>query len=144
MPSLINIYSEQHRLPPSARKLVDLVGTSGALKLMEVYGGTQKLYIPQQVTGTDFARKLGVKLAQALSAEYGGTYMSNIPRCTSLVIDHRNAEIIRRYESGESPLKLAYEFGITERWARAVIAHQSNPDRQQLLPFPGQPEPAAE
>lgn len=137
MASLSSIYHERHRLPPSALKLVEMVGIDGALKIMDVYGGVQKVYIPQQPEGTDIARKLGLELANALSKQLGGGgYMYNIPRCVSLLVDVRNCEIIECHKKGESPVKLAYEFNMTERWIRTIIARQTAPEAP-TLPFPG-------
>ena len=135
MQPLSQIYNERHRLPDSARKLVDLVGIDGALKIMEVYGGVQKVYVPQQPQGTDIARKLGLELVTRLSKGLGGGgYMFNVPRCLSLLVDYRNEQIRERYKNGETPLSLAFEFGMTERWIRSIIARKSSPS-EPTLPF---------
>lgn len=103
-----------NHLPPIARELIDALGLTATLSLVEAFGGV-RIYIPQHLTDDHvLVTSIGRALADVLSSRFGGEQL-NIPRCVHALRAVRNTKIRRERLSGASPARLALRYAITER-----------------------------
>jgi len=108
-------------LPDSLHEMTALVGMSDTLRLVRAYGGT-RLWVPADITPDHpFSTLLGHAQARAISARFGNTYI-DIPRCAGVARAARDAEIQRRYASGETQNAIALAYGLTERRVREIVS----------------------
>jgi len=65
-------------LPPPTleiRRFADLLGHEGLLLFLERFAG-QRIYVPRTTTEhSEISKEVGLDIARALSAEYGGQYL---------------------------------------------------------------------
>jgi hypothetical protein len=123
-------------LPESLRDVVELIGLPATLNLVEHFGGLIALYVPREIEPEHpIAVAIGITAARKLSAHYGGDCVRNIPRCASWIRRVRDTEIHARRTAGESPARLALEYGITERAVWMILAEirDSSDDKQSAL-----------
>lgn len=124
----MNIPAEQ--LPQSLHEIVDVIGVSATLKLVQAYPGI-KLWIPADVDPEhNVAVLLGHAKARLLSERFKRTQIE-IPRCVDAVRAARDAEIRRRYDNGETQSALALEYELTERRVREIVSKRGR-NRDQL------------
>jgi Mor family transcriptional regulator len=85
-------------LPPMARNLVELLGVTPTLALVEQVGG-QRLYVPRAFEeDSDVVRAIGAKLAAEFARIYGGELI-DIPMCKVLLRRERNRAILKDSET---------------------------------------------
>lgn len=121
-------------LPESLREVVELIGLSATLKLVEHYGGLIAVYVPREIEPDHrLARDLGLAPARKLAGHYGGDCLRNIPRCVEGMRRIRDAEI--RARRAEGAARLALEFGLTERQIWTILGEGDEPDARQAALF---------
>ena len=117
-------------LPESLREVVDLIGLTATLKLVEHFGGAIAVYVPRAIEDDHpLTRAVGLVAARKLSSLYGGDCLRNIPRCARGLRRIRDAEIRRRRSpsgGGESPAQLALAFGLTERQIWTILGEDDD------------------
>lgn len=121
-------------LPESLHQVVELIGLSPTLKLVEHYGGLIALYVPREIDPDHhLARNLGLASARKLAGHYGSDYLRNIPRCANGLRRIRDSEIRSRRK--ETAARLALEFGLTERQVWTILSEVDDDarDRQSAL-----------
>lgn len=110
-------------LPRVARDLVDLVGMTAALALINAYPGVT-IDVPRGVRDCQMLRRLrgimGAEAADKFVQHHAGNPFT-VPMCKAAMRDARDAEIISRVDSGEAPWKVALEFGMHERSVWRVL-----------------------
>lgn len=115
-------------LPPKLLEIADVVGLEAAIRLAEHWPGI-RLFVPQRMhLEHPIALAIGVRSAECLSATYGGETVC-VPKAQRYLRAIRNAEIVRRYQAGESAAALAREYGIHENHIYALVA-QSQAEQQ--------------
>lgn len=108
-------------LPPALVKLVDAIGQTDALKLVERYGGT-KLYLPSlPKPNNQIAMIIGVEQAQALAAAWDDIWL-HVPRGVSISRAARDKEIRKAFDDGESVRNLALKYQLVERSIRRILS----------------------
>lgn len=109
-------------LPESLRDVVELIGLTATLNLVENFGGHIALSVPREIEPDHpIAIAIGITAARKLSAHYGGDRLRNIPLCVAGLRRIRDAEI-RRRAGGETAVALAREFSMTERHVWRILA----------------------
>ena len=107
-------------LPRSLRELGGEIGLEAVLKLAEHYGGTQ-IFPPKKVhDGHPLAQAIGLPAAQYIAGYWGGDYLY-VPNLAGVKKKIRNAEIVRRYDQGESKRKLALAFQVTSKTIQNIL-----------------------
>lgn len=124
-------------LPESLRDVVELIGLSATLKLVERFGGLIKLYVPREIElEHPIAQAIGITAARKLASRYGADCLTSIPLCAEGLRRLRDAELVRRAER-ETPAALALLYGITERHVWRILAEaraaEGEDDRQSAL-----------
>ncbi len=113
-------------LTPSMRQLVEIIGLTATLSLVERYGGTA-IYVPVEAKpGLRLAICLGMEALDKLSAHYGGDHV-RIDRCVMALRALRNAEIIQRHQTGDSAEKLARAYSMTSRHIWNILKNGGPP-----------------
>jgi len=107
-------------IPPGFRQVVELVGPTAAMALVERYGGLE-LHIPTRFSADmPLCALVGPETARKLVRMYGHTKLY-IPLCQRALVAARNAEILARYQAGEPPRVIARDCQMTERWVWEII-----------------------
>ena len=100
----------------SFEALVQLLGQGDALVLCREYGG-MRLHVPKKVAADhDIARRIGVKAAQALADEFGGTAI-DIPMGKAVDARRRTQFVMTSKASANF---IARNLGITQRHVRRI------------------------
>ncbi len=121
-------------LPESLHDVVELIGFTATLKLVEHYGGLIALYVPREIEPDHhLARNLGLASARKLASHYGTDTLRNIPRCVNGLRRIRDEEI--RARRGEGAARLALEYGLTERQIWTILAEDDETDARQAALF---------
>lgn len=108
-------------LPMIIDELTELLGFAATMRIVEAYGGVT-FYVPDRVTPDhQLAKLVGHATALKLVEQYPRLEL-RIPRCLSLLVAQRNAEIRRRYDADESAPQLARTFNLTERHVRRILS----------------------
>jgi DNA-binding NarL/FixJ family response regulator len=103
----------------SLPELAEIVGTDAAGFLCAARGGVS-FYVPKEPDPRHvLARIVGERALIALSAEFGGQYIT-VPNGRKP--DPRKPEVLRALERGEGHAAIALKCGVTERYVRALAA----------------------
>lgn len=105
-------------LPESARAIVEVIGLTAMLRLIEALGGC-KFPVPQQPRpGTQrydtLRRAVGEAAAERLIRQYAGEELY-IPSCSAALRTARDRAIIADYTAGTSVWDLARQYRVSER-----------------------------
>ncbi|MCW3479716.1 DNA transposition protein [Neisseriaceae bacterium JH1-16] len=136
----------EHLLPEMAQLIAELIGTSRALKLIEVWGGTtfpvsKNKRRDGQIRFEALAEVVGVEAANTLTRHFGGEVLS-IPRCAAAMREVRDRMIRAEFDSETREhsaihvvSQLARKYQMTERWVWCVLkkADQTSETRQEAL-----------
>ncbi|AUN95894.1 Mor transcription activator family protein [Pseudazoarcus pumilus] len=107
-------------LPESVIELVEVVGMSAALAIVEARGGI-RFYVPVRFDPDHWLSKLvGCEAAQAL-IDYAAGDEIEVPRCAAALAAARERLIAAEAESGRSRAELARAYGYTERGIRKLL-----------------------
>ncbi len=122
-------------LPESLHEVVELIGLTATLKLVEHYGGLIAVYVPRKLAPDHhLARNLGLAPARKLASHYGADCLRNIPRCVDGLRRIRDSELRARHPA-ESAATLALAFGLTERQIWTILGEDDEPDARQAALF---------
>ena len=111
-------------LPRSVRDLIDLIGFTPAIALVNVYSG-KILKVPTGAREDGQTRSrligiMGLEAADKFIAIYGGERLQ-VARCVKAMRAERNLRIINAYDEGVSVPSLAGEHLLTERQIRTIL-----------------------
>ncbi len=131
-------------MPESIQHLVDVIGMSATLALIEAFGGLD-YHMPKSMQADNARRLINVvgRLATAkLIHTYGGERVY-INRCESLRLMLRNQAffnaVLSKMEMGMSQTRAIQEiapmFDITERYAYELLKQQQTPEPKYLFDF---------
>jgi hypothetical protein len=113
------------------RRLAEIIGPAGALKLREQFGGQEDFYIPKTPRIThEFTPVIGLDKLELLCAEFGGQRI-DIPRGAYM---HLKKALIA--DMGGSNRAVAHAVGATQRYVRRVrgeLRDTTPPDQLDLL-----------
>lgn len=111
-------------LPSSLHEIALVVGLPSALKLAASFGGTE-IHLPKNIGRIReehcFCQEIGLENTRRLAAHMGGGAKFYIPNLNRIKRKMKRAEIVARYDRGESVRDIALAFGFTERWVRAIL-----------------------
>ncbi len=109
-----------HKLPDSVQDLVDLIGLTAALAIVEERGGI-RLYVPTRVSRDHWlAKTIGPRAFGTLVDVYAGEEI-DVPRCVDALRAVRELAIINDARAGLSQAQLARKYGYTERGIRKLM-----------------------
>lgn len=107
-------------LPPSLRKLCDLIGLPKVIRLVRAYGG-MRLHIPHCAPDENaLCRLIGRPAARLLGQHYGGDDVY-VPSLARVRRETRNHRIRRSYDAGSTVRDLAMREGLSERWITEIV-----------------------
>lgn len=91
-------------LPKTARAIVDVIGLDATIDLVKMFGGDE-LKVPERIDGVSRAwealvETIGRAATVQLVEAFGNTRIY-VPMCRSALLNLRNQEIVRSYDSGE-------------------------------------------
>ena len=116
------VQHEEDTLPSSYVELVDALGETVALALVQRIGGV-RVYVPSGGLGADhwLTRTLPPEVLEALyrSGLAGDTI--SIPRLTRRMLAERNRNIRNKYDQGTSVRTLALTHHLTERQISTIL-----------------------
>ncbi len=119
-------------LPGILRDLVNLIGLTGTLKLVEHYGGV-RLYVPVKFDPEHrLVKLLGAEAALKLIEAYGGEEHFDVAKAERALRAVRNREIRAEY-AHKSRRQLARERDLTERQIGNIVAGAELDDGQEEL-----------
>ena len=108
-----------HYLPASIQELIEVVGVSAALAIVEERGGIT-LCVPTQALPDHWLVELiGLAALTALVERYRGEEIE-IARCAAAMRAIQEQQIVREAEAGASNATLARRYGYTERGIRKL------------------------
>ncbi|WP_301181602.1 Mor transcription activator family protein [Thalassolituus sp. UBA3500] len=129
---MIPEHIEQNLLPESIRDIIDLVGISAALRIVEERGGI-RLYVPKTPAVNHWLSDLiGLDNMTALVNVYAGEEIE-IPRCAAALKAIKDHEIAT---AEGSVTELARRYGYTERGIRKIrrrVEEQGGVDQMGLF-----------
>lgn len=106
-------------LPQSVRDLVEVIGLTAALALVEERGGTW-LRVPKRTNEDHWlADIIGLPALQSLVRIYNGEAV-NIPRCVEALRSLRERQIVAELDSGVLCREVAVKYGYTEDGLRKL------------------------
>ncbi|HNG81112.1 MAG TPA: helix-turn-helix domain-containing protein [Burkholderiaceae bacterium] len=110
-------------LPRVARDLVDLVGMTAALALINAFPGVA-IEVPRGVRDSPMQRRLrlimGVEAADVFIQHHAGNPF-RVPMCKAAMRDAKHAEIIAQVDAGKPVWKVAIENGMHERTVWRIL-----------------------
>lgn len=110
--------------PESMQQIVQAIGIDSALALARTYGGS-KVWIPTADKLAEVhpvAQLLGMDQALALARIVGGSRLQ-VPLCQSVNDAIRNAQIVERWQAGDTARQISRTFNMTERGVMYVLEH---------------------
>ncbi|NKB37881.1 MAG: hypothetical protein GKR93_12065 [Gammaproteobacteria bacterium] len=108
-------------LPKTTREIVEVIGLPSTILMVEHYGGTE-LWVPEKIDRNhDLAKTIGLESAAKLCHHFSREKLL-IDKCESAMNAIRNAEIVRRYQSGDTAKSLGKEFNLHERMIWYILS----------------------
>lgn len=122
-------------LPNSIKELVEIVGITAAMTIVEQRGGI-RLYVPIKVSKDHWLTSIGQENFNALVKLYAGEEIE-IPRCVEALTAVKHQMIKADADSGLTTTDIARKYNYTERGIRKAIRRaeqleQSQKDQIQL------------
>lgn len=109
------------KLPRRIRHLVELIGWSQTLRLLNAKGGTA-VYFPCKPENADaLAFVISREALATLCEEFGGLGVQ-LPKPDKMLIAERNRQIVVERAAGATTSELAGRFGITTRMVQNILA----------------------
>ncbi len=106
-------------LPKRVRELVEVVGITAALKIVDLRGGG-RLEVPRRAKPEHWlVEHIGLDALVKLVAYYDGERIE-IDRCANLALMIKERLIVAEFERGASNWQLAQKHGYTERGIRVL------------------------
>lgn len=97
---------------PTTETLIDVLGISTAVKLLDRFGG-RDLYVPREATADHpITCQIGPQPAERLCRAFGGRQI-RLPVMASVLRRRRDDDIARRRAAGAKIVELADEFELT-------------------------------
>jgi hypothetical protein len=105
---------------PSRERLIELLGTDAAARVVEVFSG-KRVYVPEPDTESyaRIASRIGDEIARKLCVEFGGTQIL-LPRRLVPI----NAKIIELSQQSFKPTEIAQRLCCTESYVYYVLAKE--------------------
>lgn len=110
-------------LPESMNVIIETIGLSAAISVAQVFAGS-KIWVPKRDALTEhhpLSRLLGMPLAYKIADRFGGSDLV-VAQCQRMLLEQRDAEIVRRRDAGESAFELAQAYGLADRSIRSILA----------------------
>jgi hypothetical protein len=111
-------------LPPILREVERVAGFKAAMKLVHRLGGIEVMIPKNPEPKHELVRAVGMDIARKLAGLFGGDTIA-VPRAHHYRTVLRQAEICRRYRSGELTRSLAKEYQMTERAITKIVAREN-------------------
>lgn len=122
-------------LPESLKEMIDAIGESATLALVEAFPGTtQRLPALSNIAGHPFVAVIGEVLLMGLIKRLGGSRVVYIPRCAEGMMRRRNQAIVREYLAGVKTNELAVKYCVSDRHIWRILKETNmQDDRQESL-----------
>jgi len=115
----------QHCLCGTLAELVDLVGVTATLAVVQRWGGI-RLYVPSSPpSGHPLVETIGQEAADEIATAFPGERLE-VPRASALVRELRDREIRAAYPD-VSQAQLARHYGLTQRQIRTILSTADAP-----------------
>lgn len=102
------------------KEIVEVVGLGDAIAIVRAWGG-RVVYVPTSVQDGDaFVLALGLSTARKMVAAFGGQRL-RLPAERNVLIDLRNASIIRDAEAGQSHPVVSVKYGVTRQHVSHIV-----------------------
>jgi len=111
-------------LPPILREVERAAGFKAAMKLVNKLGGLSVMIPKDPEPAHLLVQAVGLEIARKLAGIFGGDSIA-VPRAHHYRTVLRQAEVCRRYRSGESTRTLAKAYGLTERAVEKMVAREN-------------------
>ncbi|MBF0444838.1 MAG: hypothetical protein HQL68_04565 [Magnetococcales bacterium] len=118
-------------LPESIQPLVELIGLSEVLNLVQKCGGLEVIFSRNPKPDSILVQGVGMDIAIKLGRYYGGERVS-IPKAEAMVKQLRNRAIIADADNGLTDNQLAAKYKLTTRWVREIVNRPPPADPAQL------------
>lgn len=114
--------------PVGLRRLAEVIGPAAAVRLADVFGGAEKVYIPKKARiDHDFTAIIGLDRMEALCAEFGGELIE-IPR--GVFRDLKKTQIM---DADGSNREVALRLKVTQRYVRRIRSQVRDDDQPDLF-----------
>ena len=111
-------------LSPILREVERVAGFKAAMRLVNALGGLSILVPRDPEPDHQLSKAVGLDLARKLSTLFGGDTIA-VPRAHHYRTVLRQAEVCRRYRSGETIRALAKAYSLTERAVEKMVAREN-------------------
>ena len=116
------------RLPRRVQELIDLIGWSETLKLLNARGGTAVYFPKEPAKAHDLKNLVSPASLGVLCHALGGREAAiRLPKPDKMLLHLRNEAIIRQARAGASPSSLAISYGLTDRMIQKIVQASSMP-----------------
>lgn len=122
-------------LPKSLQAMVEAIGESATLALVEAYGGTtQRLPAVSNIATHHFVGVIGEVLLHGLVRAIGASMDLYIPKCADDLRRKRDRKIVNAYLAGVKVDALALEHKLSDRQIWRILKETNmQDDRQESL-----------
>jgi hypothetical protein len=128
-------FSDTADLPESLAKIIDAIGETATLAMVEAFGGTtQRLPALRNVTTHHFVPVIGEVLLYGLVRAIGGSQDVYIPKCADWLRNKRDRGMVRDYLAGVKVEALARQHNLSDRHIWRILKETDmRDDRQESL-----------
>jgi hypothetical protein len=117
--------------PVGLRRLAELIGAAGAMRLAERFGGLENLYVPRQPRRNHpWVPLIGYDAMRRLCAEFGPGHI-DIPKGS-----YRDLKKVQILDSAGSNSQVAVRVKATQRYVRRVRSQHRAPRERDLFDPP--------
>lgn len=124
-----------HNTPVSLLEIVEVIGETDALKIVERFGGTTpRLPALRNITAEHpMAQCIGVDRLTLLVNKIGGGRWLYVAKCARGLRETRNREIVQKYSNGTPVDELARSYYMSDRHVWRILGSTVMDDRQVSL-----------
>jgi len=130
-----NSYECTIKLPASLDEVIEVIGESSTLQLINAFGGTtQRLpAMRNAVEQHEMAVIIGMEKLHQLIKAIGASRYVYIPRCADGLRQKRDREIVKRFSESNTVEQLAREYGLSDRQVWNILKKTEMDDGQTQL-----------
>lgn len=121
--------------PVNLLEIVEIIGESAALKLVERFGGTTpRLPALRNINAEHpLAQCIGIDALTSLVKQTGGGRWLYVAKCARGLREARNREIVQLYSQGVPVDELARRYHLSDRWIWNILGSTVMDDKQVSL-----------
>ncbi len=121
--------------PVNLLEIVEIIGESAALKLVERFGGTTpRLPALRNINAEHpLSQCIGIDALTSLVKQTGGGRWLYVAKCARGLREARNREIVQLYSQGVPVDELARRYHLSDRWIWNILGSTVMDDKQVSL-----------